>query len=254
MAPQRLVAPVDSLTVAVLDTVPAQVEVELAGSLADSCSRIELVEETSQPEHNRVRLAVEAARPAGALCAQVITPYRLRIWIDVSAFPAGRHVVEANGIDAPFEIEPVGDFPVLSLALFESDSRVIVPDVGLALIGPGDWERTGLVWKSPPFWSARIGLRWHDAGSVTAPEELLPGGSTLHESSLSRLGWGVGVRFRISRDEETSWSEHLFVDCGQSNLCEFWMAAPSDPLLDAASEAFWRMVRFAARVTTTQSG
>ena len=28
------------------------------------------------------------------------------------------------------------------------------------------------------------------------------------------------------------------------------MEAPSDPLLDAAGESFWRMVRFAVRVTT----
>lgn len=242
-------APVDSLSARVLDTIPAQVEVVLTGSLADACTRIELIEETSRPEERRIRLAVESFRPAELACAQLLEPYRLTVRVDVSAFPAGEHVVEANGIEAPFTVEPVGDFPVLSLALFESDSRIIVPTVGLALVGPGDWARDGLVWQSPPFWSARIGLRWHEAEPEEA-EQLLPHGAELQESSQSRLGWGIGVRFRLTRTDEALWSEHLFVGCGASKLCEFWMEAPSDPLLDAAGEAFWRMVRFAVRLPT----
>jgi hypothetical protein len=243
-------APVESLTATVLDSVPALVEVEVAGSLADACTRIALVEETARPDEHRIRLDVESVRSPGSICAQMVTPYRLTLRLDVSALAEGEYVVEASGAEAPFTIEPVGDFPAFSLALFESDSRVIVPAVGLSLIGPGGWERTGLSWKSEPFWSSRIGLRWHEVDARQAPGDLLPPGATLHESSQSRLGWGTGIRYRISRDNETRWSEHLFTNCASSTLCEFWMEAPSEPLLEAAGESFWRMVRFTVRVTT----
>jgi len=249
-APLRRSAPVESLSAIVLDSIPAQLEVELGGSLADACTSIELVEKTSYPDDHRIRLGVESVRQPDSMCAQALTPYRLKVLLDVSALSAGEYVVEANGRETPFTIAPVGDFPAFSLALFGSDSRVIVPAVGLALIGPGDWERNGLTWQSPPFWAARIGLRWHEVEDEQSPEGFLPTGAELHETSPSRLGWGTGVRFRITRNEGALWSEHLFVSCDRTRLCEFWMEAPSDPLLDAAGESFWRMVRFAVRVTS----
>ena len=237
LEPERSTAGVDSLTVSVLSTFPVQVGAELTGWLADTCTEIELVEETVLPGERRIVLEPLTVRPGAAVCAQAITEYRLTVELGVSAFAEGDYVVEAGDRQASFTIEPVGEFPVLSLPAVDSESRIIVPAARLALVPPGDWSRTGLVWSSPSYWSARIGLRWHDAGRN--PVELLPAGSELHESSESRLGWATGLRFR-GRDAATEvWS-----------LCEFWMDAPSEPLLEAAGEAFWRMVRFATRLPT----
>jgi hypothetical protein len=50
-----------------------------------------------------------------------------------------------------------------------------------------------------------------------------------------------------SRGEGELWSEHLFAACGEALWCEFWLEAPTEPLLDAAGESFWRLVRFTTR-------
>lgn len=246
--PERSVAAIDSLSVTVLETFPAQAQVELVGWLPDACTEIELVEETTVPPEKRVELEVATVRDPGLACAQAIEGFRLQVRLDIFGFAEGSYVVAAGGHEADFEIEPIGDFPALSLPAVTSESRIIVPEAQLALIPPTDWSRTGLVWDSPSYLGARIGLRWH--GGEENPLELLPAAAELHESSESRLGWATGLRFRVSRGPKQTWSEHLFVPCNTDRLCEFWMEAPSDPLLDAAGEAFWRLVRFVARLPT----
>jgi hypothetical protein len=247
-APERLRAPVDSLAVEVLDTFPAQIDVVLGGWLPDACARIELVEETVAAA--RIELTVNAIRPSGVGCAQLLTQYSVRVPLAVAGFGEGEYVVAANGAEGRFTIEPIGDFPVLSLPAQGASSRLIVPSAGLAFVGPSDWERTGLTWRSPSYLSSRIGLRWREIDNDVRVTALLPEGAELHESSESRLGWATGERHRVSRTAPGLWSEHLFVPCGDGLLCEFWMEAPSEPLLEAAGEAFWRLVRFVARLPT----
>jgi hypothetical protein len=222
-----------------------QVEAELSGWLADACTEIEVIEETVISGERRIVLEPMTVRPVDLSCAQASTEYRLTTRLDVSGFAEGDYVVQAGDRQASFTIEPMGDFPMLSLPAVDSESRLIVPAAGLLLIPPTEWSRDGLVWESPSYLSARIGLRWHEPGRN--PVELLPSDTELHESSESRLGWATGLRFRVSGGAAGRWSEHLYVSCSETALCEFWMDAPTEPLLEAAGEAFWRMVRFVVR-------
>ncbi len=220
----------------------------LTGRLPDACSRVLLVEETVRLEARRIELVVEVERPDEVVCAQVATPFALNLWVDTGALDAGEVVVFARGAEGKFVLPPSGDWAAFGPPVSGAGRPVIVLPAGLRFVGPGGWERSGLTWTSPPFWRARIGLRWHEPGSFETPESLLPEGFRIEASSRSRLGWGEGVRYRVVQEDEELWSEHLFATCAAGLLCEFWMRAPSEPLLDAAGEAFWRMIRFAARM------
>lgn len=243
---ERNPAQVDSLSLSVEESFPLQVKATLGGVLPDACSRLESVEERFEPEERTYHLEVTVARDFGAMCAQVISPFELTVPIVKAGLVTGRLEVEAHGKSAAFEIEPLGEFPGLDLPSGGTSRWMCVVEPRLCFASPREWVRDGLTWTSPSDLSSRLGLRWWPGGDED-PEGHLPTGTELHERSVARLGWVIGTWMKASREEGTRWSEHIFARCGQAGWCEFWVESPTEYLLDAAGESFWRLVRFSTR-------
>lgn len=243
-AVDRFPPQVDSLALEVLESFPLQVTATLAGHLPDACSRIESVEERFEPEERTYHLELTAARDADAMCAQVVSPFELTVPIVKAGLATGEFRVEAHGQAAVFEVEPLGAFPGLDLPSAGPTIWMCVVEARLCFAAPRDWTRDGLTWHSSSFLSSRLGLRWWP-DAAEDPQAHLPPGCELHDRTMGRLGAAIGTRMTVSMDEGRLWSEHLFARCAGGAWCEFWLEAPSEPLLDAAGEAFWRLVRFA---------
>lgn len=102
------------VTPAVLDSVavrPAQrvappgeavpVEVLVKGALPDACSALD--EATQTRAMNLVDVTLTMRRPRGAVCAQVVRPFRFYLPLD-STFPPGAYTLKVNGTAYPFRI------------------------------------------------------------------------------------------------------------------------------------------------------
>jgi hypothetical protein len=245
-APLRARATIESLALEVIESYPVSVLATIAGTLPDSCTRIDLIEQVTRESEGGIEVLVEAGRDPELMCAAVLTPFEMEVSLDAGNLLPGTYRVEVGGASGTFELPAVDDFGLTPLPDVAESHRIFLPQVGVTFDAPGDWQRDGLQWTSPPFLGARLGLRWHQADQIEA-EQLLPAAAEMHQTSESRFGWAMGVRFRLSRDQQRLWSEHVFVACQDGRLCELWLEGPSEPLLEAAGEPFWRLQRFVAR-------
>ncbi len=239
-------AQLESLRLAVVESFPLRVEATLGGWLLDACSRLEAVSQRFEPDSRTYHLEATLLRSGESGCAQSVTPLEITVPLVKAGMASGEFIVRAHGLSASFEIEPLGDFPGLDLPSVEPALWICSPEPRLCFAAPREWTGAGLTWASPTFLSAELGLRWWP-GTEEDPERLLPAGSEVHDRTIGRLGGALGTRMTASRQEGGRWSEHLFARCGEELWCEFWLEAPSEPLLDAAGEPFWNLVRFAAR-------
>lgn len=114
-----LLAPTDTtgafiVTTAVLDSVavrPARraappgeavpVEVLVKGALPDACS--ELDEATQTRAAHLIDVTLTMRRPRGAVCAQVVRPFRFYLPLD-GTFSSGSYTLKVNGAAYPFRI------------------------------------------------------------------------------------------------------------------------------------------------------
>ena len=97
----------DSLPLHVEDAVlqiatsyPAQVTVQVKGSLPDPCSSVGTV--TQRREGNKVIVNIPVRRGNG-ICAQMIQPTAVTVRLD-GGFESGNYVVIVNGVERPFKI------------------------------------------------------------------------------------------------------------------------------------------------------
>jgi hypothetical protein len=77
------------------------VEVLVKGALPDACSALDAV--TQRQTGHFVTLALTMRQPRGAVCAQVVRPYRFYVRLD-SLFEAGSYTLTLNGRTVPFQI------------------------------------------------------------------------------------------------------------------------------------------------------
>lgn len=244
-AVERRSAQIESLSLSVLESFPLRVDVTLRGVLADGCSRLESVSERFEAPERTYHLDVMVRRDAETMCAQVISEFELTVPIVKAGLAVGEFRVEAHPREATFEIEPLGEFPGFSLPAGGPSEWICAVESRVCFAAPEEWSRDGLSWSSPPFLSAQIGMRWWPEGASDLLS-LLPPAAVLDDTTAARLSWGLGTRASVSEDEGRRWSEHVFAPCG-AGTCEFWVAAPSVLLLEAAGETFWQLVRFAIR-------
>ncbi|MDW8059802.1 MAG: hypothetical protein RMK01_06980 [Thermomicrobium sp.] len=94
-------AMVEQVEVRVGEGVPAQVEIDVQGSLPDACA--ELVEDpTIVVEGQRVTVQVEWQRPRDLVCAQVLRPFTTTI--PLGAFPPGEYTLVVNDMELTFTV------------------------------------------------------------------------------------------------------------------------------------------------------
>ena len=81
------------------------VEVLIKGTLPDACATL------NAPEQERtghlVRLTLTMRQPSGALCAQVVRPFRFYLPL-AGAFEAGHYTLRVNGTAYPFRLRAAG--------------------------------------------------------------------------------------------------------------------------------------------------
>lgn len=77
------------------------VEVLVKGAMPDACSALNAVTQTRTGHF--VTLALTMRQPRGAVCAQVVRPYRFYVRLD-SLFEAGSYTLTLNGRVTPFQI------------------------------------------------------------------------------------------------------------------------------------------------------
>lgn len=77
------------------------VEVLVKGALPDACSALNAV--TQSRTGHFVTLTLTMRQPRGAVCAQVVRPYRFYVSLD-DALPAGSYTLTLNGRVTPFQI------------------------------------------------------------------------------------------------------------------------------------------------------
>ena len=94
---------IESLELKVLESFPVQVHAALSGSLSDACTRVASV--AQKREGKIFTLEVRTMRPAGAFCAQVLTPFQETTVLDVFALPAGTYTVRAGDKTATFTLD-----------------------------------------------------------------------------------------------------------------------------------------------------
>jgi hypothetical protein len=91
---------VDDATVLIATSFPAQVSVQVKGSLPDPCSAVGTV--TQRREGNKVIVSIPVRRGTG-VCAQVIQATTVSVRLEGS-FESGSYIVVINGVERPFKI------------------------------------------------------------------------------------------------------------------------------------------------------
>ncbi|MDP3735140.1 MAG: hypothetical protein Q8R39_01790 [bacterium] len=94
---------IESLELKVLESFPVQVHARVTGSLSDACTRVASVNQSRAGK--TFMLDVRTMRPAGAFCAQVLTPFEETAVLDVFALPAGTYTVRAGEKSATFRLD-----------------------------------------------------------------------------------------------------------------------------------------------------
>lgn len=92
--------PIESVSVAILESVPTQVNLEIEGYLADSCTTLH--ETTEQREGDTIHVQVTTIRPIDLVCATVIT--EIEHTVPLGFFDPGVYKVVVNGITLKFEV------------------------------------------------------------------------------------------------------------------------------------------------------
>jgi hypothetical protein len=96
-------ASVESIEILILESFPVQVNVVAEGYVSDACTEIDEI--ARERQGNTFSVTITTARPADAVCAQVITEFEEVISLDVLGLPAGTYTVDVNGVIGSFELE-----------------------------------------------------------------------------------------------------------------------------------------------------
>jgi inhibitor of cysteine peptidase len=86
-----------------MESFPLQVRVVVSGELGDGCT--ELNEIVQEREGNTFNVTITTARPAEAVCTQLLQLFEESIALDVEGLPAGEYIVDVNGVTGTFVFE-----------------------------------------------------------------------------------------------------------------------------------------------------
>jgi len=95
-------ASVDEIDILILESFPVQINVIAKGYLPDPCT--EISEILQEKEGDTFFITIKTYRPPGP-CIQIITPFEVKISLNVYGLPAGTYTVDVNGVQATFDLE-----------------------------------------------------------------------------------------------------------------------------------------------------
>ncbi|MCA9902043.1 MAG: hypothetical protein H6654_13995 [Ardenticatenaceae bacterium] len=105
-APEKMIegeASVESITIAILESFPVQVHVNVVGYLGDGCTS--LGEISTRQEGDTFFVTILTQRPAEAMCTQQLVGFEENIPLDVVGLPAGSYTVNVNGVTDSFTLQ-----------------------------------------------------------------------------------------------------------------------------------------------------
>jgi putative hemolysin len=97
-------AQVDEVAIQILESFPVQVEVLIRGSLPDSCTEIDLIDQRFDADDNAFWIEIKTVRTTDKACAQVLVPFEETVALDVYGLPAGTYTVDVNGARETFSL------------------------------------------------------------------------------------------------------------------------------------------------------
>ncbi|MDM8561169.1 vWA domain-containing protein [Candidatus Parabeggiatoa sp. HSG14] len=94
-------AQVENIRVQILESFPVQVQVVAEGYLRNSCEQLDKATSSRNDDLFTVKITT---RSTGDMCAEVITPFKKTVRLDVKGLKAGTYTVDVNGITDTFEL------------------------------------------------------------------------------------------------------------------------------------------------------
>lgn len=105
-APEKVIegeATVESIGIAILESFPVQVRVNVTGYLGDGCTTLGEID--TRQEGDTFFVIVTTQRPADAICTQQLVGFEESVALDVEGLPAGTYTVNVNGITDSFTLQ-----------------------------------------------------------------------------------------------------------------------------------------------------
>jgi len=96
-------ANVNDIEILLLESFPVQIHAVARGEHPDSCTKVDKV--VTRREGDTFFVTITTARPADAMCAQVMTPFEEVVALDVVGLKAGVYTVDVNGVRDTFELQ-----------------------------------------------------------------------------------------------------------------------------------------------------
>lgn len=93
---------VDSIDILTLESFPVQMRAIVKGNLPDACTTISSA--SSQRDGNTFKIDIVTARPADAVCAQMLVPFEQTVTLDVVDLKAGSYTVTAGETTETFDL------------------------------------------------------------------------------------------------------------------------------------------------------
>lgn len=95
-------ATVESISIAILESFPVQVHVNVTGYLGDGCTTLGDI--TTSMEGDTFFITIPTERPAEALCTQQLVGFEESVSLDVEGLAAGSYTVNVNGVTDTFDL------------------------------------------------------------------------------------------------------------------------------------------------------
>ncbi len=96
-------ANVNDIKILLLESFPVQIHAVVSGEHPDSCTKVDKV--VTKREGDTFFVTITTARPADAMCAQVMTPFEEIVALDAVGLEAGVYTVDVNGVRDTFELQ-----------------------------------------------------------------------------------------------------------------------------------------------------
>ena len=95
-------AQIDEIDILILELFPVQIDVIASGNLPDPCTEIYQI--TQKKEDNTFFITIKTYHPPDP-CIQVITPFEVKIPLNVYGLSAATYTVDVNGVQDTFDLE-----------------------------------------------------------------------------------------------------------------------------------------------------
>ncbi len=229
-------APVETVTIEMTDSVPVEATAIIEGYLPDGCTEIDAVDTTYDALTRTFHVAVETLRPTDTGCTEAIEPFEQRVPLQVYGLAAGEYTVEVNGVKAVFELER-DNRSYASAVSQEGVVTVQLPQYALLVAVPEEWEQTTTGWLAED--GTVIGVDVYELADGETLLDVLPSGGCITGCSTPSLEWSGALRCLVTLDGQ--FEDHVLVVLENGSVLDLYRRAETEELLEDTDESFLQM-------------